>query len=87
MNQDERKKFWDVLSTMHDMTPAHIQQLQQTIIVPHTLCRFRAVSESSLTQLRENKLYFSTADYYDNPFDTYFYVNYRLLQQSTDVLN
>lgn len=32
MNQDERKKFWDVLSTMHDMTPAHIQQLQQTII-------------------------------------------------------
>lgn len=32
MNQDERKKFWDVLSTMHDMTPAHIQQLQQTIV-------------------------------------------------------
>ena len=48
--------------------------------------RFRAVNENSLAQLQENKLYFSTADYYDDPFDTYFYVNYGLLQQSTDVV-
>ena len=86
MNQDERKKFWDVLLTMHDAVPEHLQQLQKTIIVPNTLCRFRAVNENSLAQLQENKLYFSTADYYDDPFDTYFYVNYRLLQQSTDVM-
>ena len=77
MNQDERKKFWDVLLTMHDAAPEHLQQLQKTIIVPNTLCRFRAVNENSLAQLQENKLYFSTADYYDDPFDTYFYVNYR----------
>ena len=86
MNQDERKKFWDVLLTMHDAVPEHLQQLQKTIIVPNTLCRFRAVNENSLAQLQENKLYFSTADYYDDPFDTYFYVNYGLLQQSTDVV-
>lgn len=86
MNQDERKKFWDVLLTMHDAAPEHLQQLQKTIIVPNTLCRFRAVNENSLAQLQENKLYFSTADYYDDPFDTYFYVNYRLLQQSIDVM-
>ena len=48
MNQDERKKFWDVLLTMHDAAPEHIQQLQKTIIIPNTLCRFRAVNENSL---------------------------------------
>lgn len=58
MNQDERKKFWDVLLTMHDAAPEHIQQLQKTIIIPNTLCRFRAVNENSLVQLQENKLYF-----------------------------
>ena len=51
MNQDERKKFWDVLLTMHDAAPEHIQQLQKTIIIPNTLCRFRAVNENSLVQL------------------------------------
>lgn len=76
MNQDERKKFWDVLLTMHDDTQEHIQQLQQTIIVPHTLCRFRTVNENSLAQLQENKLWFSTPDYYDDPFDTYFYLKH-----------
>mgnify|MGYP000420503234 FL=1 len=39
MNQEERKKFWDVLLTMHDAAPGHIQQLQKTIIIPNTLCR------------------------------------------------
>ena len=52
MNQDERKKFWDVLLTMHDAVPEHLQQLQKTIIVPNTLCRFRAVNENSLAQLQ-----------------------------------
>lgn len=91
MNREERKQFWDVLSTMHDATPEHIQQLQQTINIPPELCRFRAVSESSLTQLQENKLYFSTADYYDDPFDTFFYINYDAVEQQLndikDLLN
>ena len=75
MNQMEREKFWSALLTMHDTTLEHLNQLQQIIIIPPTLCRFRTVSESSLTQLQENKLYFSTADYYDDPFDTYFYLD------------
>lgn len=80
MNQDERKKFWDILFDMHDVKPAHVQKLHEAITVPHTLCRFRPVSENSLEQLQENKLYFSTADYYDDPFDTYFYVDYDRLE-------
>ena len=51
MNQDERQKFWDVLLSMHDTESEHIQALHQMISVPHTLCRFRSVNESSLTQL------------------------------------
>lgn len=42
---------------------------------PETLCRFRPVSEHSLQQLQENKLFFSSADHYDDPFDTYFYID------------
>ena len=87
MNQDERKKFWDVLLTMHDAEPEHIQKLHETITVPHKLCRFRSVSESSLAQLQENRLYFSTADYYDDPFDTYFYVDYRYLENLLLAIN
>lgn len=81
MNQDERKKFWDVLLTMHDVAPDHIQQLRQAIIMPQTLCRFRTVNDNSLMQLQENKLYFSTADYYDDPFDTYFYLDYDTIER------
>lgn len=84
MNQDERKKFWDVLLTMHDAAPEHIQQLQKTIIIPNTLCRFRAVNENSLVQLQENKLYFSTSDYYDDPFDTYFYLDYDAIDRQIE---
>lgn len=80
MNQDERQKFWDVLLSMHDTEPEHIQALHEMISVPHTLCRFRSVNESSLTQLQENKLYFSSADYYDDPFDTYFYLDYDMME-------
>ncbi len=42
---------------------------------PKTLCRFRSVNERTLQNLNENKLFFSSADHYDDPFDTYFYIN------------
>lgn len=80
MNQKDRKKFWDILSNMHDASPEQIESLRTTIKMPHMLCRFRSITESTLTQLQENKLFFSTADRYDDPFDTYFYINYPKLQ-------
>lgn len=91
MNQKDRKKFWDILSNMHDASPEQIESLRTTIKMPHMLCRFRSITESTLTQLQENKLFFSTADRYDDPFDTYFYINYPklqiLLDQFYDMLN
>ncbi len=84
MNQKERKRFWNILSGMHDAVPEHIEYLRNAIKMPSTLCRFRSITESTLTQLQENKLYFSTADRYDDPFDTYFYINYPQLEIMLD---
>lgn len=69
---------------MHDASPEQLECLRTTIKMPHTLCRFRSITESTLTQLQENKLSFSTADRYDDPFDTYFYINYPKLQTLLD---
>lgn len=71
-----RKEFWDALCSIRDNAPEHIQELAATIKLPDYLCRFRTVSENSLIQLQENKLYYSSADHYDDPFDTFIHVDY-----------
>ena len=75
MDSDGRSKFWDVLKNLHDNNELSIKKLVDASLLPKTLCRFRSVSESSLRQLNDNKLFFSSADYYDDPFDTYFYID------------
>ena len=76
MDNLEREAFWNALCNIHDNTSEHIQALVSTIKMPNTLCRFRTVNENSLTQLQNNKLYYSSADYYDDPFDTFVRVDY-----------
>ena len=76
MNNIERKLFWDTLCDIRDNTPNSLQELLATIKTPDCLCRFRSLSENSLLQLQENKLYYSSADYYDDPFDTFIHVDY-----------
>ena len=61
-------------------------QWNQAATPPRLLCRFRPVSENSLLQLQENKLYYSSADYYDDPFDTYFYIDLTNLKQFVETL-
>ncbi len=75
MDNIGREKFWNVLLNLHDNTPASVDTLMKAYPWPKTLCRFRSVSKNSLQQLNDNKLFFSSADYYDDPFDTYFYIN------------
>jgi len=71
-----RKTFWNELCRIRDNTPENLQALRATIKVPEKVCRFRSVSENSLLQLQENKLYYSSADYYDDPFDTFIHFDY-----------
>ena len=86
MNSSERKTFWDTLCSIRDNTPDHLQMLLATINTPECLCRFRPVSENSLLQLQENKLYYSSADHYDDPFDTFIHVDFPRVKALYDLL-
>jgi len=80
MNAKERENFWNTLCTLQDYSEESLQKLKSTSNPPKTLCRFRSVSENSLVQLQENTQFFSTADYYDDPFDTYFTINFHAIE-------
>ena len=86
MNHKEREQFWNVLKETKDTSPDSLAALNAVYTLPQWLCRFRTVSESSLQQLQDNKLYFSSADYYDDPFDTYFYVDYDKISNNAAML-
>lgn len=75
MDNEGREKFWNVLKELHDSSETSVNMLMDASPWPKTLCRFRSTSEHSLQQLQENKLFFSSADHYDDPFDTYFYID------------
>lgn len=75
MDNEGREKFWNVLKDLHNNDETSRNMLTEASKWPESLCRFRPVSEQSLQRLQENKLFFSSADHYDDPFDTYFYIN------------
>ena len=75
MDNEGREKFWNVLKNLHSNSAADVSVLMDASPWPETLCTFRPVSEHSLQQLQENKLFFSFADHYDDPFDTYFCID------------
>ena len=81
-----REHFWNVLNELRDSSEESIAKLQQAIPPFSQLCRFRAVNEGSLQQLQDNALLFSSANYYDDPFDTYFQIDYRQVRNVRDAL-
>ncbi|MDO5115346.1 MAG: DUF2971 domain-containing protein [Synergistaceae bacterium] len=81
MDAKGRENFWSVLTSITDDNEAILKKLWQASPIQESLCRFRAVSCSSLLQLQENRQYFSTANYYDDPFDTYFKVDTDRIQK------
>ena len=74
--EKDRKLFWNTLSELHDGSQTSWDKLKAVYNPPMMLCRFRSVNQNTLEQLQENKIYFSSANYYDDPFDTYFYINH-----------
>ena len=87
MDHKERKQFWNVLINTKDTSSESLAALNAVYTLPQWLFRFRTVSESSLYQLQDNKLYFSSADYYDDPFDTYFYIDYDRIRTNAKQLD
>ena len=81
-----RKLFWDTLSELHDSSQESLDKIKAVYKPPMKLCRFRSVNQNTLQQLQENKVYFSSVDYYDDPFDTYFYMNHAEIRRQLEQL-
>jgi len=76
MDLIERENFWKTLCSLPGTdAKAEVDQLFKTIKYPKFLFRYRSVNSKSLEALRTNKLYFSSANYYDDPFDTFLHID------------
>lgn len=77
MDQQERKQFWDVLCSLQGIDiKSESEKLTRTITTPRYLYRYRAVSLSTVDALQRNRMYFSNANYYDDPFDTLLHIDF-----------
>ena len=71
MNNDERKVFWERLCSLIDDNAS----IDDVIKYPRYIYRYRSLSIKSLEDIKNNRLTFSTSNYYDDPFDTYLIIN------------
>lgn len=84
MNETERMLFWDTLCSLDGQNINEDRlKLASVIRYPEKLYRYRPMSLNSLEALKDNKLYFSTANYYDDPFDTF--INIRINEIKSSV--
>lgn len=82
MNAQEREVFWKTLCTLPGVDPEQdAEKLINTVKFPKFLFRYRSVTLRSLEALRTNKLYFSSANYYDDPFDTFLHIDIESIRQ------
>jgi len=82
MNSQEREVFWETLCSLHGTDQVvEREQLFKTIKYPKLLFRYRPVSTKSLEALRTNRLYFSFANYYDDPFDTFLHIDIEAIRK------
>lgn len=89
MDNVARKNFWDTLNQLNGVDmDIDIQKLNKTIIFPCNIYRYRAINTSTIDALQTNTLFFSTANYYDDPFDTNINVDFnKIRNQATDFFN
>ena len=78
----ERETFWKTLCSLpgEDKKTESVQ-LIKSIKYPKLLFRYRQVNTKSLEALRTNKLYFSSANYYDDPFDTFLHIDIEAIRK------
>ncbi len=71
MNNKKRLEFWNELNKPTN----EIDLMKFEKYIPKYLYRYRKVDSNSLAALLDNRLYFSTSNYYDDPFDTLFCID------------
>lgn len=76
MDNMQRKEFWDTLCSLDGRDIQNDRKrLAEKIFLPRYLYRYRNVTFNNLDALRTNHLYFSLANYYDDPFDTFLHID------------
>lgn len=82
MNDDEMQEYWNTLSSFTGENIAdEINLLMTKIRYPRFLYRYRPINNNNLDALRTNKLFFSQASNYDDPFDTFLHFDVEKLRQ------
>lgn len=74
MTEKQLRFFWNTLleqSGKRELMEEERNAVAAVVTRPHSLFRFRPVTEGSLDELENNFMYFSSADHYDDPFDTF----------------
>ena len=79
MNIKEREDFWKTLLSANN--ESDLLKVQSNIKYPDKFYRYRFVNIRTLNALSENKLYFSTSNYYDDPFDSFIHINYKEIKE------
>lgn len=79
MDLNQRQIFWEVLCAAN--RPEDAQKINATIKLPEHLYRYRAPNMNSLSALMDNRCYFSTSNYYDDPFDTFLHIDFGLIDR------
>ena len=88
MNNEQRQVFWDTLISLDGKDlEVDRKRLQGAIMFPKYLYRYRPASLKAIEALRTNRLYFSTANYYDDPFDTFINIDLQDLKRVFDELS
>ena len=88
MDKEKRQIFWDTLCSLSGKDiSTEMKKLSETIKYPKFLYRYRAVSNNTIVALQENKVYFSSADSYDDPFDTYLRIDWNKIKSMIASLN
>lgn len=86
MNFKERKEFWDTISSLNGKdVETDMAELLKTIKYPKFLYRYRGVDSKTLEALRTNRMYFSSANYYDDPFDTFLQIDLERIKKEIDI--
>ena len=82
MTNEERKKFWETLCSLPgEDGEKELSKLNDTLVLPPAIYRYRKkVDENTLNALENNRLFFSTADHYDDPFDTFINIDFGLIK-------
>lgn len=84
MTEKDKKNYWNTLCSLNGdiaNVPTEREKLLATIKYPSSLYRFRSLSENSLNALQNNQVFFSSANYYDDPFDTFLRVDMQKLKE------